>query len=77
MTGNDGKSLHRETAAKGEKVRNSQLQFPVRMMQEIHQHLKPSYTFYRSWCGVHRLDDIGVNRLGDTSAFVNLAGQLL
>ena len=29
------------------------------------------------WCGVNRLDDSGVNRLGDTSAFVNPAGQLL
>ena len=32
---------------------------------------------YRIWCGVYRLGDSGVNRLGDTSAFVNLAGQLL
>ena len=29
------------------------------------------------WCGVNRLSDIGVNRLGDTSAFVIPAGQLL
>ena len=32
---------------------------------------------YRIWCGVNRLADSGVNRLGDTSAFVNPAGQLL
>ena len=32
---------------------------------------------YRIWLGVHRLGDIGVYTLGDTSAFVNLAGQLL
>ena len=30
---------------------------------------------YRIWCGVHRLDDSGVQTLGDTSAFVNPAGQ--
>ena len=28
-------------------------------------------------CGVNRLGDSGPNRLGDTSAFVNMAGQLL
>ena len=45
---------------------------------------------YRIWCGVHRLGDSGVHTLrvsfcfkcmhpalGDTSAFVYLAGQLL
>ena len=32
---------------------------------------------YRIWCGVNRLGGSGVNRLGDTSAFVNTAGQLL
>ena len=32
---------------------------------------------YRIWCGVNRLGDSGVNRLGDISAFVNQAGQLL
>ena len=32
---------------------------------------------YRIWCGVNRLGYSGVNRLGDTSAFVNTAGQLL
>ena len=32
---------------------------------------------YRIWCGVSRLGDRGVNRLGDTSAFVNTAVQLL
>ena len=31
---------------------------------------------YRLWCGVHRLSDSCVNRLGDTSAFVNPAVQL-
>ena len=32
---------------------------------------------YRIWGGVNRLGDSGVNTLGDTSAFVNPAGQLL
>ena len=32
---------------------------------------------YRIWCGVNRLGDSGVDRLSDTSAFVNTAGQLL
>ena len=32
---------------------------------------------YRIWCGVNRLGDSGVNKLGDTSAFVNTAGQVL
>ena len=32
---------------------------------------------YRIWCGVNRLGDSGVHILGDTSAFVNSAGQLL
>ena len=32
---------------------------------------------YIIWCGVNRLGDSGVNGLGDTSAFVNTAGQLL
>ena len=32
---------------------------------------------YRIVCGVNKLGDSGVNRLGDTSAFVNPAGQLL
>ena len=32
---------------------------------------------YRIWCGVNILGDSGVNRLGDTSAFVIPAGQLL
>ena len=31
---------------------------------------------YRIWCGANRLDDSGVPTLGDTSAFVNPAGQL-
>ena len=38
---------------------------------ELKRHL------YRIWCGVNRLGDSGVSRLGDTSAFVNTAGQLL
>ena len=29
------------------------------------------------WCGVNVLGDSGVHTLGDTSAFVNPAGQLL
>ena len=32
---------------------------------------------YRIWRGVNRLGDSGVHTLGDTSAFVNPAGQLL
>ena len=32
---------------------------------------------YRIWCGVHTLGDSGVNTLGETSAFINPAGQLL
>ena len=32
---------------------------------------------YIIWCGVNRLCDSGVNKLSDTSAFVNPAGQLL
>ena len=32
---------------------------------------------YRIWCGGHTLGDSGVHTLGDTSAFVNPAGQLL
>ena len=32
---------------------------------------------YRIWCGVNRLGDSGVHTLGDTSAFVTPAGQLL
>ena len=32
---------------------------------------------YIIWCGVNRLGDSGVHTLGDTSAFVNPAGQLL
>ena len=32
---------------------------------------------YRIWCGVNTLGDSGVNRLGDTSAFVNTEGPLL
>ena len=32
---------------------------------------------YRIWCVVNRFGDSGVNRLGDTSVFVNTAGQPL
>ena len=32
---------------------------------------------YRIWCSVNRLGDSGVHTLGDSSAFVNTAGQLL
>ena len=32
---------------------------------------------YRIWYGVNRLGDSGVHTLGDTSAFINPAGQLL
>ena len=32
---------------------------------------------YKIWCGVNRLVDSGVHTLGDTSVFVNAAGQLL
>ena len=32
---------------------------------------------YRIWCGANRLDDSGVHTLGDNSAFVYPAGQLL
>ena len=32
---------------------------------------------YRIWCGMNRLGESGVNRLGDISAFVTPAGQLL
>ena len=32
---------------------------------------------YRIWCSVNRLGDNGVHSLGDTSAFVNPAGQSL
>ena len=32
---------------------------------------------YRMWCGANRLGDSDVHTLGDNSAFVNRAGQLL
>ena len=32
---------------------------------------------YRIWCGANRLGNSGVHTLGDNSAFVNPAGQLL
>ena len=42
-----------------------------------HAHGCVKERLYRIWCGVNRLGDSGVSRLGDTSAFVNPAGQLL
>ena len=39
--------------------------------------LKNIYRIYRIWCVVNRLGDSGVPILGETSAFVNPAGQLL
>ena len=38
-------------------------------------HIKEA--LYRIWCGANRLSDSGVHTLGDNSAFVNTAGQLL
>ena len=32
---------------------------------------------YRIWCGMNRLGNSGVSRVGDTSTIVNTAGQLL
>ena len=50
-------------------------------MQHMFPHwpdaLKIKAGLYRIWCGVNRLGDSGVHTLGDTSAFVNPAGQLL
>ena len=37
--------------------------------------LKLKGALYRIWRGVNRLSDSGVNRLGDTSAFVIPAGR--
>ena len=39
--------------------------------------LSDKEALYRIWCGVNRIGDSGVNRLSDTSSFVNTAGQLL
>ena len=36
-----------------------------------------SAKFSMFWCGVNIIGDSGVHTLGDTSAFVNPAGQLL
>ena len=55
------------------------------MHKKIVHHTAPPTRFdtaikeglYRIWCGVNRLGDSGVHTLGDTSAFVNPAGQLL
>ena len=38
-------------------------------------HLKEA--LYRIWCGANRFGDSGVHTLGNNSAFVNSAGQLL
>ena len=32
---------------------------------------------YKIWCGANTLGDSGVHTVGDTSAYVNPAGQLL
>ena len=40
-------------------------------------HLSLKAGLYRIWCGVNRLGDSGVHTLGDTSAFVYPAGQIL
>ena len=42
-------------------------------MLQLHDTLKRGYI----WCVVNRLGDSGVYTLGDNSAFVNTAGQLL
>ena len=41
------------------------------------RHTKFKEGLYRIWCRVNRLGDSGVHTFGDTSAFVNPAGQLL
>ena len=43
----------------------------------FHDRLHIKKGLYRIWCGVNRLGDSGVHTLGDTSAFVYPAGQLL
>ena len=47
----------------------------VRIISDVNCSVKAG--LYRSWCGVNGLGDSGVHVLGDTSAFVNPAGQLL
>ena len=39
----------------------------------IHDRVSIREALYRVWCGVNRLSDSGMNRLGDTSAFVKEA----
>ena len=49
----------------------------VRVYVSIQQYYVVLYVkeaLYRIWCGVNRLGDSGVNRLRDTSVFVNPAG---
>ena len=48
---------------------------PSLFTPHVYQILKEA--MYIIWCDVNRLGDSVVNRLGDTSAFVNTAGQLL
>ena len=49
----------------------------VRIISDVNCSVKLKAGLYRSWCGLNRLGDSGVHVLGDTSAFVNPAGQLL
>ena len=49
----------------------------VNMRTKIKNTMALKAGLYRIWCGVHTLGDSGVNTLGDTSAFVNPAGQIL
>ena len=55
--------------------------FAPHAIQRVAQHNNNCAYFkegpYRIWCGATRLDDSGVHTLGDNSAFVNPAGQLL
>ena len=44
-------------------------------MENIYWIIKEA--LYRIWCGSNRLGDSGVHTLGDNSAFVKPAGQLL
>ena len=50
-------------------------------IERSHHHYNSDYhvkeALYRIWCDVNRLGDSGLHTLGDTSAFVNPAGQLL
>ena len=46
-------------------------------MKKSKKHTDIKEALYRIWCGVNTLGDSSVNRLGDTSAFVNPTVQLL